>query len=110
MFVVLPRRRCDDGSLLEEGVFRGVATASAALLDMFWKAREGDEYSERLRDISIRMEDLPTLIVCHRSGRSGPGLYELSDFPDDPEVGALRAGWRYDEEYLWMCLQCLGEP
>ena len=56
------------------------------------------------------MEDLPTLIVCHRSGRSGPGLYELSDFPDDPEVGALRAGWRYDEEYLWMCLQCLGEP
>ena len=96
--------------LLEEGVLRGAATASDALLDMFWRARESDEYQERLRAISIRMEGLPSLIVCHGCGRSAPGVDQLADFPDDPEVSALRAGWRHDEEYLWMCLRCLGEP
>ena len=45
--------------LLEEGVLRGAATASDALLDMFWRAHESDEYQERLRAISIRMEGLP---------------------------------------------------
>ncbi|MGO8863072.1 MAG: hypothetical protein ACLQRH_20250 [Acidimicrobiales bacterium] len=80
------------------------------ILDMFWRARESDEYQELLRAISTRVEDIPSLIVCHTCGRSDPDVDELSDFPDEPEVGALRAGWRYDEEYLWMCRQCLGEP
>jgi hypothetical protein len=95
--------------LLEEGVFKGAANADADLLDMFWQARASDEYRERLRTVSIRIEDPPSPIVCHRCGRSDPGIDELTDFPDEPEVGALRAGWRYDEEYLWMCRQCLGE-
>ncbi len=81
---------------LEEGVFPGVATADAALLDVFWRARGSDEYQELLRAISTRMEDIPSLIVCHTCGRSDPDVDELSDFPDEPEVGALRAGWRYE--------------
>jgi hypothetical protein len=72
--------------LLEEGVFRGVATASAALLDMFWKAREGDEY----RAISIRIEDIPSLIVCHRCGGSGPGVDQLIATITTPPIWQIK--------------------
>lgn len=94
--------------LLKEGVFASAANADAALLDMLWRARESDEYRERLQVISIGVKDLPGLIVCHRCGRSAPEVDVLSDFPDEPKVDALRAGWRHDDEYLWMCRQCLG--
>jgi hypothetical protein len=40
--------------LLSEGVFRGAGTADAALLEMYWRARDSDEYQQRLRAIEGR--------------------------------------------------------
>jgi hypothetical protein len=89
--------------LLQEGVFDGVAAADADLLDVFWLARESDEYQERLRAISLTKDDIPGVVICHVCRRSGPDADELIALPSELEVEALRAGWRYDEEDRWMC-------
>ena len=94
--------------LLQEGVFNGAATADADLLDMFWRAHEGDEYQERLRAISILREVIPGLLICHVCRLSGLGLGDLIALPCELHVEALRVGWRYDEEDRWMCPGCIG--
>jgi hypothetical protein len=94
--------------LLQERVFLGAATANPDLVDFFWRARESEEYQERLRAISSRREVVPGVVICQVCGRGGPEDDELMAFPHELEVEALRAGWRYDEEDRWMCRECLG--
>ncbi len=69
--------------LREEGAFKGAACAGTAPLA------------------------IPGLIMCHICSRSRPGVDELVFLPE-LEEGALRDGWRYDEEDRWMCPECLG--
>lgn len=90
---------------LEQGVFKGAANADTAPATL--PALESDDYGERLLAISRRIEGTSGLIMCHICGRSRHGVDEPMLLPETEE-GALRAGWRYDEEDRWMCSECLG--
>jgi hypothetical protein len=76
--------------LREEGAFKGAANAETAPRETF-----------------RAVEDISGLIMCHICSRSRPCIDELVFVPE-LEEGALRAGWRYDEEDRWMCPECLG--